>query len=219
MEQGRAATAVLLPSSCLGSRGASPRDPQAIGCDALPKPSPVQSFPVHYVGTNLLGSKEPYIRTGLHLPMSRALPRAPSATRDPWHQGSTTAAPSPSVGAGPAKIAPACSSQLLHNSCDILLKEISSSGMKYSWPRTLQGNAAFLGARPSRQGRHGFAFAVITSLLSRVLQREGLHWGGIGASCPTPCKKSAFGGAPAPFSCTTLKESRGIHPWGLGASL
>lgn len=54
VEQGKAATAVLLPSSYLGSRGASPKDPQAIGCDALPKPSHVQSFPVHYAGTNLL---------------------------------------------------------------------------------------------------------------------------------------------------------------------
>lgn len=54
VEQGKAVTAVLLPSSCLGSRGASPKGPQAIGCNALPKPSHVQSFPVHYAGTNLL---------------------------------------------------------------------------------------------------------------------------------------------------------------------
>lgn len=54
VEQGMAVTAVLLPSSYLGSRGTSPKGPQAIGCDALPKPSLVQSFPVHYAGTNLL---------------------------------------------------------------------------------------------------------------------------------------------------------------------
>lgn len=54
MEQEKAVTAVLLPSGYPGSRGASPEDPQAIGCDALPEPSHVQSFPVHYARTNLL---------------------------------------------------------------------------------------------------------------------------------------------------------------------
>lgn len=71
----------------------------------------------------------------------------------------------------PSKTTALCPSQTLHNSCNILLKEIPSSGIKYSWPRTLQGNAAFLGARPSSQGRHGFAFAGVIMLPIDQLQQ------------------------------------------------
>lgn len=154
-----------------------------------------------------LESKPPQIGMDLHQGLlQHALPAAavggegqtlpptqgkgPQASKAPWRQGSLY------HGADSVRITPVFSSQLFHNSCNNLLKEISSSGIKYSWPHTLQGNTVFLGARPSSQGWHGFAFArVITFFIDRVLQREGLRQEGpplasIGVS--PPLQESSF---------------------------
>lgn len=175
----RGCITLLLPTSAWGSCRTPLKGLQASTKRCSPQ-KPPHSLQVHQPA--LLESKMPQTGMDLHQGLlQRALPAAaaggkgqsslpilakgPWASKAPWYQGSLP------HGADPITTTPVFSSQLFHNSCNNLLKEISSLGIKYSWAHTLQGNTAFLGVRPSSRGWHGFAFAgVIMFLIDWMLQ-------------------------------------------------